>query len=79
VAGENLEEHRKTLADQMKGEMTRTMRSRASKFNPTRTSSTLGDFRSGISMTPKENAWFKEDLTPASSTLTKSKGPTAGL
>lgn len=62
VAGEMLEEHRKTVADQMKGDMTRTMRSRASKLNPAKTFSTFGDFRSGVSMTPKENAWLKEDL-----------------
>jgi len=62
VAGEMLEEHRKTVADQLRGDMTRTMRSRASKFNPAKTCSTFVDFRSGVSMTPKENAWLKEDL-----------------
>lgn len=61
VAGEMLEEARKTVADQMRGEMTRTMRSRTSKYNESKISHTIGDIRSG-SMTPKQNAWLKEDL-----------------
>lgn len=62
VAGEMLEEARKTVADQMRGDMTRTMRSRTSKYNTqSKFYSTTGDFRSGP-MTPKDNAWLKEDL-----------------
>jgi len=75
VAGENLEEHRKTVAEHLKSEMSKTMKSRASKINSTR--STLGDFKSGIglSMTPKENASSKQDLISGSSSmLAKSKG-----
>lgn len=64
VAGEMLEEHRKTVADQLRGEMTRTMRSRASKFNAAQTLSMQGSGdRSVFQHTPKHNVWLKQDLS----------------